>query len=121
MMPLNKWSAAAALWFAAGIYALFFHRSSGSLPFPHFDKWVHFLLFFAQMWLLCKAWLHHRRRIPVLMLVFFGGLYAMATEIIQHFLPGRDGDVWDCVADMAGVCAALYCANGVQAARNRTG
>lgn len=45
-LPLNKFTAAALIWFAAAIYALLFKEGGNSAPpFPHFDKVGHFGLF----------------------------------------------------------------------------
>ena len=38
-LPLNKFTVAALIWFAAAIYALLFKEGGNSAPpFPHFDK-----------------------------------------------------------------------------------
>ena len=59
-LPLNKFTAAALIWFAAAIYALLFKEGGNSAPpFPHFDKVGHFGLFFGQAWL-CANYLFKR-------------------------------------------------------------
>jgi len=77
-LPKNKWLAAALLWLIAGIYSLIFRESNSHLapPFPHFDKIAHAALFFAQTWLLAKAWLAERKRPPIAALFFFALCYA---------------------------------------------
>ena len=67
-MPRNKWLLLALLWLLAGVYALVLRENdNGSLkaPFAHFDKFVHAALFFAQLWLLAKAWLAEKRPLPL--------------------------------------------------------
>lgn len=113
MMPRNKWLIFALIWLLAGVYALIFRESSAHAPppFPHFDKLLHGLLFFAQTWLLAKAWLHNNHRPPYLALAAFGLVYAVCSEIAQHlWTQTRQGDVWDAVADMVGVGMALHLA-----------
>ena len=55
-LPLNKFTVAALIWFAAAIYALLFKEGGNSAPlFPHFDKVGHFRTGFSgQAWLCAK-------------------------------------------------------------------
>ena len=54
-LPLNKFTVAALIWFAAAIYALLFKEGGNSAPpFPHFDKVGHFGLFFWSGMAVCK-------------------------------------------------------------------
>lgn len=83
------------------VSGLFFMQSPPGGPgVPHLDKVVHFLLFFV-----LAASLHYafRLRYRWSLLVLF--VYAIATEVIQHYIPGRGADVYDVVADMAGAVA----------------
>ena len=64
-VPLNKFTAAALIWFVAAIYALLFKEGGNSAPpFPHFDKVGHFGLFFGQAWLCAKIFIQDNRNIP---------------------------------------------------------
>lgn len=88
-----------------GVSVLFLMQSPPNpeaFRFPHADKIVHFGLFFV-----LAASLHIAFRpkpwIAWTLLLFYG----IAIELIQHYVPGRGADVWDVVADMAGV-AAFY-------------
>jgi len=66
------------------------------------DKVVHALIFGVPTYLLVS--LTGRRWL-------FGAIFAVhapISELVQwRFLPYRDGDVWDCVADLAGIAIAL--------------
>lgn len=109
----NKWFYAALLWFFLGIYALIFRENSGqhSPPFPHFDKLAHALLFFAQIWLAAKIRLSQMRQPPYKTLFIFGLIYALSTELAQHFFTStRTGDIWDICADLVGIFLALHLA-----------
>lgn len=71
------------------------------------DKIGHFSMFAAFAWL----WMH-ALRIEVrarLRLVFAAGLaYAVLTEVYQGLMPlGREPDVWDAVANSAGLITGL--------------
>lgn len=60
---INKFSLLAIVWFVAGIYSLIFKESGNTPPpFPNFDKVAHFTLFFAQIWLLAKSYIHEKAK-----------------------------------------------------------
>lgn len=68
--------------------------------FPHADKVLHFLGFTVPA---CLAVLVFRHWWPI---VAFAA-NAVISELVQHFfLPHRDGDVFDLIADLAGVLIA---------------
>ncbi|MDK4679643.1 VanZ family protein [Kingella negevensis] len=120
-LPKNKWLVLGVLWFIAGIYSLIFRESTSQTPppFPHFDKLAHCLLFFAQTWLLAKAWLTESLKVPTRTLFIFGLVYAICSEIAQHLLTKtRQGDPFDALADMIGVSVALYLAISKQKIKN---
>lgn len=80
---------------------------------PHIDKVVHFVLFFV---LAATMHLAFRPRMWFALPLLLG--YAVAIEVIQHYVPGRGADVWDVVADMVGV-AAFYLLRSVYKSTNR--
>lgn len=118
-LPRNKWLLLAALWFAGGVYSLIFRESgSGAPPFPHFDKFAHFCLFFAQIWLAAKAFMQDKVRIPYKGLWIFALVVSAASEWAQGvFTLTREASVLDAIADMLGATAALWLANRVQEAK----
>ena len=103
-LPLNKFTAAALIWFAAAIYALLFKEGGNSAtPFPHFDKVGHFGLFFGQAWLCAKIFIEDNRNIPYKGILFAALLFAIGSELAQAFLTAtRQGSIADGIADMAG-------------------
>lgn len=109
MLPRNKFSVLALIWLAAGIYALVFIESSGSAPpIRHFDKIAHCGLFFVQLWLLAKAYLHQQRQPPYAMLSAFALIYALGSEWAQAtFTLSREGSWGDVAADILGALLAL--------------
>ncbi|MCF7528658.1 VanZ family protein [Neisseria lisongii] len=115
-LPKNKFTPLATLWFAASIYALLFHHSSGgAMPFPHFDKLVHFLLFFAQIWLCTRAYRAAGKNIPIVGLLSAALIWAVASELAQAlFTLDREGTWGDALADICGAAAALYLAKQVE-------
>lgn len=109
--PRNKWTYAALLWLAAGLYALLF-RENGSFaapPIRHFDKIVHFFLFGLQFGLAAQAYIAAARRPPYRTLMLLALLYAAGSEAAQHYFTAtRQADIRDGIADLAGAAAALY-------------
>lgn len=119
-LPLNKYTALAALWFVLLWYFLL--RESGTHaapPFPHFDKAAHCAAFFAQFWLAARAWLQENRRPPLLPLAAAAIALAAASETAQTlFTRSRSGDPLDALADLLGAAAALLLAGKVFRSRN---
>ena len=80
-------------------------------PFSWTDKAVHVLVFAL------PDVLRRSRRRPLWVALAFAA-HALVSELSQHlFLPGRTGDPWDVVADVAGVLLAT----GALAVRARSG
>lgn len=117
VVPFNKWFVLAVLWWIGGVYALIFRENTGVdlLPFPYFDKYAHVMLFFAQIWLLIKAYLVSSKPIPYKILFIFALICAVLSEWAQAvFTVSRQADFWDGVADMTGTVAALYFARKIE-------
>jgi len=92
-LPANKFTLFAAAWFAAGIYALIFRESGNAPPpFPHFDKAAHFALFFAQIWLLAKAFIHDGLKIPYRGLLAFALLLLIVGHVGMTVVHQRQGE-----------------------------
>ena len=119
-LPLNKFTVAALIWFAAAIYALLFKEGGNSAPpFPHFDKVGHFGLFFGQAWLCAKMFIQDSRNIPYKGILLAALLFAIGSELAQEFLTAtRQGSIADGIVDMAGAAAALWFAEKVKAAKS---
>ena len=119
-LPLNKFTVAALIWFAAAIYALLFKEGGNSAPpFPHFDKVGHFGLFFGQAWLCAKIFIQDNRNIPYKGILFAALLFAVGSELAQAFLTTtRQGSLADGIADMVVTVAALWFATKVKAAKS---
>lgn len=115
----NKFTALAALWFLAAIYSLLLRESTGGAPpFPNFDKVAHFALFFAQFWLLAKAYMADKHPIPYRGLMITAVVFAVASECAQAmFTQTREGSFWDTVADVCGAAAALWFARKIEQAK----
>ncbi len=83
----------------------------GSLPAMKLftmDKLLHYVEFALFGWLLC-GWvrLEFPRRRPVWIVLLLGALYATSDEVHQLMVAGRSCDIYDWLADVAGVATAL--------------
>ncbi len=72
---------------------------------PHFDKVIHFSMFFILVFIIKT--LHWQSTIGTRLLAVYlimTVIYAASTELIQHFfIVTRSGDVYDFVADIIGM------------------
>ena len=98
----------------------FYLSSQSSLPsltfgveVQHFDKLEHFTYFFVMGALLVRAarfgegWTARR---TALLLVAAASLYGSLDELHQSFVPGRDAEAGDVLADTLGATAAAFLA-----------
>ncbi len=108
MPPKNRFLIFALLWHIACWYGLLKESSGTPPPFPHFDKFAHFSLFFAQIWLIARSYREADRQPPWIGLTVFALLFAISSEVAQATLTQtRSGDILDAVADMLGTGVAL--------------
>lgn len=93
-------------------YGLIFYVSSRtvelpvSLPGRHADKFLHILEFAVLGWLLAFGFSRIRSLSPrgrTAFALLAGTVLAILDEVHQSFVPGRNADVWDAVADVLGV------------------
>jgi VanZ family protein len=112
---------------AVAYYGFIFFLSSRSSfpvesPFSGFDKLAHvgiYGLFGALL-----AWSLADRRdglgtMRMALAFLIGAAGGALDEVHQIFVPGRSAEVWDAVADAAGVAAGLFLFNRIGRARRR--
>ena len=85
---------------------------------PQFDKVLHFLGYALLGALFLRAFhstsINHRLKLIFLLSVLLSGLYGISDEIHQSFVPYRDADAMDALADFlggafgAGVCLLWF-------------
>jgi VanZ family protein len=89
---------------------LWFLSSQSILPQPKgilgFDKFQHLLAYLVLavslgLWFSPEHWQFHCLR-TFLLIVFISSVYGVVDEIHQYFVPGRDCNVWDWIADTLG-------------------
>jgi VanZ family protein len=78
---------------------------------PHFDKFVHFTLFFGLGILLIRHLIeinHFKTHKAVIVGFIFTVLLATSTEVLQNMLPiNRDSDLMDLLADFIGIAVSI--------------
>uniref|UniRef100_UPI00404A55D5 VanZ family protein n=1 Tax=Gelidibacter sp. TaxID=2018083 RepID=UPI00404A55D5 len=79
--------------------------SSGVHPMTYLDKVVHFALFLTVSINGCYKYQNCERRTEAIIWIIFFGLI---TEVIQQFIPGRDMDIYDGIANTLGVISGYY-------------
>lgn len=125
---LRRWSRALVplAIYAGAIFALSAQSSlTAKLPrFPHADKVVHAVEYGGFGFLAARAVGILTPRGPVFaagMAIVIGACYGATDELHQRFVPGRDSDPWDLLADVAGstLGATAYLAWTLSRARRR--
>jgi len=79
---------------------------------PHFDKAVHFGLFFLLSILACRGWQDskwHARKVNIA-IIFIGIVLATVIEILQSYIPFRSADIFDWWADFLGIVFGVWLA-----------
>ncbi|MDA3818660.1 MAG: VanZ family protein [Prolixibacteraceae bacterium] len=77
----------------------------GNVAGNYLDKVVHFLVFLMLSINICYRFYENKRLIDSLIWAIFFGLM---TEVIQQFIPGRNMDIYDAIADTLGVISGFY-------------
>jgi len=79
--------------------------ANGKMLGSYLDKVGHFMIFFFLAINLCYKYQKNEALIGVL----FGGiLFGFLTEILQQFIPGRNMDIYDAIADTLGIIVGYY-------------
>ena len=108
-----RWLLAAAV--VVQILVLYLPVSGPGGALPGADKVVHAAVFGA------VAFTGRRAGVPLLPLVALLVAHAVVSEIVQGMLlPGRQGDPWDAVADVAGTGLGAWLAGDRGRAPRRT-
>jgi VanZ family protein len=89
-----------------GLIFLLSNQSTLPLPmaFPYQDKLMHGSAYAVMAWFAWRSFSHAQK--PMLWVgiasVLFCSFYGITDEFHQSFVPGRDADVWDWLADTFG-------------------
>ncbi len=69
------------------------------------DKVVHFGIFLFLSINICFKYLNHKKLTDMMLWATF---FALLTEIAQQYIPGRDMDIYDGLADILGIISGYY-------------
>lgn len=78
---------------------------NGKILGNYLDKVVHFVVFFFLSINICFKFQKNEKLIEVM---FWGILFGLLTEVIQQFIPGRNMDHYDGIADSLGIIIGYY-------------
>ena len=102
-----------AILYAAGIIAV---SSISNLKISRvniiaFDKIIHFMEYAIFAFLIFRSIYNVSPRITLkqtlLISALFLSFFALTDEIVQHFIPGRQSELWDLLADISGSIIVL--------------
>ncbi len=85
------------------------------LDIPHFDKIVHFGLYFVLAIITVKGFavqncLQQLRAYPYIYTLLYAFILGTVIEFLQHnLIPFRSGDGWDMLANILGCLAGIVC------------
>lgn len=95
------------------IYIQSDYPSPEKLPsFKFMDKVLHFVAYGVMGILFYRAYqtlrIKNHRQILILLSVVSASLYGISDEIHQHFIPYRNADILDVIADILGAICCVY-------------
>ena len=105
-------------WLPLYLYAgIIFYLSSQPLALPKtqvpfFDKWLHVVEYTVFGMLAVRAFRHSSQKILIdnlkIMALLISIIYGISDEIHQAFVPGRDCNVFDLMADSIGSLIGVF-------------
>ena len=106
-----RYSIATFVWLLVVMYSLFMPASEISVPddimFKGADKMVHFVLFATMTFLVVMAMREREIGISIKLTLLLMSTFAILTELFQLLISDRNCDIWDVIADIAGVVVVL--------------
>lgn len=111
---MNKYKFATIAPVVALALAIFIESSQSKIPFLDasivgMDKVLHFLAFFMfGVFLQLAIYGNMKGRRLALLVILLGAVFGLSDEFHQSFVPGRDADIFDLIADIAGVISSLF-------------
>ena len=100
-------------WFISILYLLIFYsNSSSNISVYHLDKFIHFILFFVQAFLITQTIFSFQSNIKVknlliifILLIIFGSI----MEVQHIYLPLRKFEFNDLLFNLLGITSGLFC------------
>lgn len=105
-------------WFPVFLYCLMIFMQSSypspeSVPdWPYIDKLLHIAVYALLGALLLRAFktlrIQHNLKLVMILSILLSSLYGISDEIHQHFVPFRNADFMDALADMIGSFGGVF-------------
>ena len=101
-------------WFLVILYLLLYYQPDGSTysKFKHFDKLIHFFLFFVQSFTLSQTIYLYRGYFSFKIYVFIIIIllsFGIITEFQQQYISFRTFDYYDLITNLIGVVTGVFC------------
>ena len=101
-------------WFIVIQYLLLYYQPDGSTysKFRHFDKLIHFFLFFVQSFTLSQTIYLYRGYFSFKIYVFIIIIllsFGIITEVQQQYISYRTFDYYDLITNLIGVVTGVFC------------
>ena len=101
-------------WFIVIQYLLLYYQPDGSTysKFRHFDKLIHFFLFFVQSFTLSQTIYLYRGYFSFKIYVFIIIIllsFGIITEVQQQYISFRTFDYYDLITNIIGVVTGVFC------------
>jgi VanZ family protein len=89
------------------------YPSPESIPdWPYIDKLLHIAVYALLGALLLRAFktlrIQHNLKLVMILSILLSSLFGISDEIHQHFVPFRNADFMDALADMIGSVCGVY-------------
>ena len=83
---------------------IFFRSKAAILPYQHLDKFIHFILFFTQSYLVTKLYFLKIKNLTfsILKVIIPFIIFCVLIEVIQIYIPYRSFDLLDLLMNIFG-------------------
>ncbi len=99
------YSSLSVLWFLLIVYLMIFYRSKASgLLYQYLDKFIHFILFFTQSYLVTKSYFLRVKNLTfsILKVIVPFTIFCILIEVIQIYIPYRSFESYDLLMNISG-------------------
>lgn len=109
-LSLNKkfYFSVSVFWFLLIVYLMIFYRfKANNLPYQYIDKFIHFILFFIQSYLVTKTYLLRVKNVTftILKVIIPFIIFSVLIEVVQIYIPYRSFDLFDLLMNIFGSVA----------------
>ena len=86
---------------------IFYRSKAAGLPYQHLDKFIHFILFFTQSYLVTKTYLLRVKNVTfsILKVIIPFIIFSVLIEVVQIYIPYRSFDLFDLLMNIFGSIA----------------